>query len=551
MKGVIEARRTLRHPYWVLVLTMGLCLATESVVAAHSILVRSDPPADVTLEVPPHQVRVSFSEPIDSTFSSLTVLDSHGAWVSSGTMISEDRRRMATGLGPPSQGVFTVKWRVLSAVDGHTTSGVFIYAVGQPVSSGLGKSGGVTAPSPIQLSFRWIALLATLLLAGSTIFPLAVLRPGLPNVDQDEVTRMRATLTHRLQGLKVGSALVLLLSAAAEWRLTAMTLFDNSYAEVLSRGLLWPLLVGTRMGWSALVRMPLAALLVLPGTRRGEIIQSMGLVLSIGIASLAVLFRGPAAIADESHVGHLTVLVGVTAVYGLVHAVRQPPKVNWMPLLAVAGILGGMTLTAHASGGGGLAMVADWLHLVAAGAWIGGVASLFIVLRAEFPERAQLLKVIVPQFSKLAGLSLAVLLVTGGYSAWLHVPALQAFVITEYGEALLAKLLLVLPLITLGVVNHFVIRPRLLTLTGPALTRVQRWLRLLVGIEIALGVAALAATAVLTSVPPARVIFSAVTPVGSESGSTPGQQDIPHTAVKTLSTPQGNSQCVGCNSVHP
>lgn len=503
MKGARCEQRYWRLTFLVLFLTWSIWVVAVSAAAAHSVLERSDPPADATLDAQARSVRLSFTEPIDPAFSMVTVLVPQGTQISQGIMVSEDRRRITVPLAAHGRGAYTVKWRVLSALDSHITSGVFVFAVGQPPPLGLGNA-RVEARGVRLITIRWFSFLAGLVLVGSTLFPLAALRPGLPAMDAHDVAVMRAALSQRLRSLQIASGLVLLIGVAIELGLTASTLFDVPFAMILARGLMWPLLVGTRIGWSVLIRASLAALLLLPATRRGQIIQSIGLMMSIGVAGLAVLFKSPAALANPSHIGHLTLIVVVSSMYGLVNAIRRQPVVNWMPLLAAGGILAGMTLTAHASGRGGLAVVADWMHLVAAAIWVGGLASLFVALgTAKSPDRTRLVQVVVPQFSTAAALSFGVLLVTGGYSAWLHVPGLRALVVTGYGQVLVIKLVFVLLLVVLGAFNHYVMRPRLQTLPGPT-TLAERRFRAAVGAEVVLAAALLVATAVLTHVPPAR-----------------------------------------------
>ena len=108
--------------------------------AAHGILERSDPAANASLDAPPRQVVLWFNEPVDATFSSATVADAQGRRVSRDAALSADRRVLQVPVGDLSSGLYTVRWRVLSAVDGHTTSGAFVFAVGQTVPTGLGGS---------------------------------------------------------------------------------------------------------------------------------------------------------------------------------------------------------------------------------------------------------------------------------------------------------------------------------------------------------------------------------------------------------------------------
>src|SRR3989304_9497745 len=115
--------------------------------AAHGILERSDPAANASLDAPPRQVVLWFSEPVDATFSSATVADAQGRRVSRDAALSADRRVLQVPVGDLSSGLYTVRWRVLSAVDGHATSGAFVFAGGQAGPTGVGGAGaGPPAP---------------------------------------------------------------------------------------------------------------------------------------------------------------------------------------------------------------------------------------------------------------------------------------------------------------------------------------------------------------------------------------------------------------------
>src|SRR3989337_1137816 len=95
-------------------------------------------------------------------------------------------------------------------------------------------------------------------------------------------------------------------------------------------------------------------------------------MLVIGLAGLAVLFRGPASLTSSIHGLHLILIVVIASAVALVNAVRRPPAVDWISAVAAAGLLAGFTITSHAFGSGWPAALADWLHLLAAALWIGG-----------------------------------------------------------------------------------------------------------------------------------------------------------------------------------
>lgn len=187
------------------------------------------------------------------------------------------------------------------------------------------------------------------------------------------------------------------------------------------------------------------------------------------------------------------------------------PDFAWVPAFAGPILLAAVTVSSHASGSGLLATTADWVHLLAAAVWIGGLASLLVIMRGVGPpERARLASRLVPRVSRVAGISLGVLIVTGFYSTWLNFSTLGAFVSTAYGRTLLLKLLLVVPLTALGAFSHFVLRPRIAATTAASRSALLRQLVQVVTGEVGLGAAVPLAVAVLTITPPARVSLPAV-----------------------------------------
>ncbi len=439
------------HRLLLALLTLTFVLVAAPSAAAHAVLERSVPSPNARLEVAPTQIVLTFSEPVDATLSSVAVLDPVGQTASPHATFSRDRRSAAVSLSRLPRGVYSVRWRVLSAVDGHITSGGFAFGVGQAPPSSFQAAQAIRPDLPL-VAVRWLALLAALFLAGSTFFHPLILRPGLRTLPPQDAEPIRQAVAGRLRasGLIMTAGLAAILGA--ELLLQAMTLFEGSRSRIMTREALWPLLWGTRSGWSILLRIAMALVLLLPRS--------------------------------------------------------DTPGLAAIPSVAAAGLLSGFTLTAHASGQGLLAVLADWLHITAVAVWIGGLASLLLVLRAAGPSaRVPLARVLVPRFSALAGISLGIAVITGLYNTWLHVPALRAFIVTAYGLALRVKLLLVLPLVVLGAVNRFVMRPRLASSTSNAGV-VQHFVRILSG-EVFLGAAVLLAVAALTITPPASVTFSA------------------------------------------
>ena len=176
-----------------------------------------------------------------------------------------------------------------------------------------------------------------------------------------------------------------------------------------------------------------------------------------------------------------------------------------------------MTLTSlsHAAAEEGfLPFFADWLHVVAASLWMGGLLGFTIVFlggsleTVPAEERTELRRRAVRRFSGVAAVAIAALLATGLYSVLLHVPSIAALVETPYGRALLVKLGFAAVLLAVGGAN-FVLAGR-----GPF----ERLLKA----ELIVAIGVFAATGFLTNLPPASAVWhepatSAVAPASASA----------------------------------
>jgi copper transport protein len=181
-------------------------------------------------------------------------------------------------------------------------------------------------------------------------------------------------------------------------------------------------------------------------------------------------------------------------------AVGSGRAVYWWAACGMAAVLL-MTLTqlSHAAAEGRfLPFLADWVHVVAATLWTGGLLGLLFVFFSgpldaiPADRRAKLRERTVRRFSSVATTAVLILASTGLYAIVLHVPNLAALVDTPYGRSLLTKLGMLVFLLGIGGTNYF-LRGR-----GP--------FGRLVGAELALALAIFVATGFLTSLPPATAV---------------------------------------------
>jgi copper transport protein len=173
------------------------------------------------------------------------------------------------------------------------------------------------------------------------------------------------------------------------------------------------------------------------------------------------------------------------------------------PLVVLGGAAaGGMlvhALAGHAAGPSSLRLLnlaAQWAHLLAVGVWIGGLAWLLAGLRgrARTDRRA-----VAVRFSKLAGASLAVVVVTGLARSLDELGGLRALLDSGFGRALGVKLALFAGLLLLGAVNRYRLVP---ALQVPAGRRAAGRLRRSVRGELWLAAGVLLAAALLSELPP-------------------------------------------------
>ncbi len=206
-----------------LALTLALALIAAGVASAHADLVRSNPAANSTLDVAPTTITIDFSEAIEPAFSKITVLFEDGATADNGdSAVSPiDPRQLTVSLREARQGTYIVSWRVLSAVDGHITSGAFVFSVGTPINQAVGadQAGGAVT-SPLDMLARALTFIGQALIVGLVAFRWLVWRPALQSAQldaaADEATYARNTrLMYIALGLAALGAIITLVSQSA------------------------------------------------------------------------------------------------------------------------------------------------------------------------------------------------------------------------------------------------------------------------------------------------------------------------------------------------
>ena len=442
--------------------------------SAHANLVRALPSPGTAVDPASLVVYAEFSEAIDRGYSSLEVLDADGESVTTGPTEADPTSpaAMLVPVADLADGTYVVVWRTLSVVDGHVIRGSFAFGVGEPVAADVAVAVASIQSSPAAAASRGLLFMGVAMLIGVPLQVLAQRRGAPP--DRRRVVERRAAL------LLLGAGLLALAGQVGLLGTQILILGGDSllagFGEVFGAG-----------QWGAL-----------------WIARTVALVVALILADQA----------SSSEAGgrrHVIGFAGV-GVAGVAMAVTISLGSHAAALIDVAP-----------------ALAADLIHLLAVGAWAGGLPVLLLVVwesrrtRSEDGAAADLTEV-AARFSAVATVAVGLIVVTGTYSAWLQVLEPSRLWTTDYGALLLVKLGLVAPLLLLGGVNLGWTRPRL-AVTGTVGARARSALRSLVVAEIVLAAAVLGVVGFLTEREPARQVSGDV-PLAVEGAATSGETRV-------------------------
>jgi copper resistance protein D len=185
---------------------------------------------------------------------------------------------------------------------------------------------------------------------------------------------------------------------------------------------------------------------------------------------------------------------------------------RWGGLAFAAAMLASLAWTGHGGSTPGrpgeLHLVADIFHLLAAGAWVGSLIPLALLLadirRRGDPDAAAARRVVV-RYSILAAISVVILFTAGLVNAWFLAGTVPALIGTEFGRLLLAKVAIFGTMVTIAAVNLFRMTPRLDGASAerrPLIRAALGHLRRNALVEAALGLSVLAIVGLLGILPP-------------------------------------------------
>jgi len=291
---------------------------------------------------------------------------------------------------------------------------------------------------------RAVHFAATVLASGTVAFLVLVAGPAARAKNPPGFANLRGQLIT----LTWIALVVAVLSGAAWLVLLASDILGASIADVCLHGGLWPVVGDTRFGLVWIVRFILALL-------------------------LGVLMVWPAM--EEFQLATAAALLALPALVG--HAGAAP------------GIAGDIHLAS------------DIVHLLAAGAWLGSLLPLTLLLaraqRTARPAWKDFAIVATHRFSMLGIFSVGALLATGIINSWNMLSGPRDLVATDYGRLVALKIALFGSMVALAAVNRFYLTPRL------PRPRASRALQRNSLAEILLGLCALLLVGVLGTLPPA------------------------------------------------
>jgi copper transport protein len=372
-------------------------LVLPATARAHAQLTSASPETQSSVRTPPSEIRLHFNSSVTASSRAIQVLAPNGTILSGVSRVSAGGQEVVAPVSKLVRGsAYTVRWRVTGG-DGHSPAGVFTFGIGvtaPPPTEAVG-AGGATWKDDVA---RWLLFASLALLIGPLAVRLLVLRGPVP----ERLERRFHLVT----------------------ALAAFAVIDVGIASFVSRA-------------SNALQLPAADLLY------GDL-QPFAEKTRFGVAFLV-----------------MTVGFSVVASLLLLAWVFDRMELRWPALALSLALVSGLSLSSHQGtepNSSVLSELADWVHLVAACIWVGGVATLALLvwpLAPELRRRAFL------GFSRLAIGLVAAMVLAGAYLALVRLPELSDLWETGYGNHLLVKIAVVGLALGWGGFHHTFVRPRL------------------------------------------------------------------------------------------
>ena len=404
---------------FLLFLFAGFLTVVAQPVLAHAVPVSSLPAPNEILEEAPSEIFIEFNEPVVPTFSRISVLTQAGDEVDVGelTAVSPENRTLSVSLPELNDGAYLVSWQVLSAVDGHTTSGTYSFGVGIDALSTVANEVTVSAQiSYLSASARWLTLLGVVLLMGIFAYRLIVWNPIWRKVEMESADEVIDLRLGQLS-IKVGYVALILIAIG----LVLIFIDQNRTFDLISGG-------------------------------------NLGTWISTQFGAMWAL--------------RLLIVLAMQFYFSLIMNVKSSEGLRgwtwWVGLLITAVLAFSVSMVSHAAAvpeDTNQVLFIDFIHVMSATLWAGGLLflaiSLWITRPLEAESKTWLNLSLILNFSGLAAIAVGALLVSGTYLAWTHIGTWTNLVGTAYGLVLLAKISIAVLTFLMAGINLVYIKPRL------------------------------------------------------------------------------------------
>jgi len=427
-----------------LAITVALAALTAAPAAfAHAILQESTPSNNSVVRTSPKTVSLRFNEAVETAFGSIRVYDCGGGRVDSGKILRPSKDSVAVTIDRTLARGTYTVTWRVISADSHPVAGAFVFNVKKANAGSCKQVFGAKTPGTIDALFKF---------ARGLDFALIL--------------------------LVVGGAIalaVVLRSAAAELRTRMFRILAGLSFGLVVAGALCIVLQGAVAGGFGLSE-----------AFHWDTIHSV----------------------LQTRFGHAFLWqIGVSIVVGaLALMASRSRKLELLPLFALL-LIPTISAAGHARTSGALAIFLDVFHVAAASTWVGGLAFTILGLLLAGNDRWPLASRAVPRFSLLAVFSVVTLITAGAIRGYQEVRAFHGLWDTTYGQLLLVKIALVLPLLLLGLYNNRYAVPRLKKQIASVVEQ-RRFLRA-AGTELAIMAVIVGVTAVLVTEPPAKASISA------------------------------------------
>jgi copper transport protein len=165
--------RRRRTALFAIALVCGLNVHRD--VWAHAGLRQGDPLPGSALGDTPTTVVLTLWERPEPSLSVIRVVDTRGSAKQIGPpeLVSGKPLALAARVKPLGRGIYTVSWRIVSAVDGHATTGSYAFGVGVVPTGAAASVVSSPSASPVEMLARLLLISGLVLLLGASCAALA------------------------------------------------------------------------------------------------------------------------------------------------------------------------------------------------------------------------------------------------------------------------------------------------------------------------------------------------------------------------------------------